>query len=407
MKKQISTLITCLLIVSNGFAQWHESSFNSNYPLFEVAFPSPNAAYIAAEAGLVFKSTDAGRTWQQIYDFGPFSNLANIDFVNADTGFVSANNGVYRTIDGGDTWNGISATWTDPNGLILKSIKLKGNKIYSSVKRNDTSFLYRSDDYGYNWIEVFAYQEPNAEAFQFSMVDDMNGYFINPNELSEVLKTTDGGLSFSDTLLITNGPMVAQARFDFKDLHNGYWYASQGSASHPTRTWNTGTFYFPIDLDGFGVLPIYDLDFNTSKLYASSLYGKIFTSLNNGQYWTEQTTPLPGPIYSIAFANENQGIAISLGKVIYTDNGGILGINESDVLSSSITIYPNPSSGEFSIETRDLEILNLSITDLEGKIIESQNLPPNQIDISKFQSGIYFLHLETSKGPVTKKILVN
>lgn len=406
MLKQISLQIFSLAFFIQGNAQWTESTFSPNAPLFEVAFPSPGAAYITGEMGLVYKSSDAGISWVQIYDFGPFSNLGDPNFLNSDTGFVSANNGVYRTLDGGDTWHGISATWTNPNGLLLQTIKLKGDKIYSSVVRNDSAFFYRSDDYGSTWIQVLQHSEPNAQAFQFSMIDSLNGYFVNPNNLSEVLKTTDGAISFSDTLMLTNGPMVAQARYDFKDLENGYWYGSRGSISNPSRTWNSGTFYFPIDLDGFGVLPIYDLDFNTSKLFATSLYGKIFTSLNNGQFWTEQTTPLTGPITSIAFANENQGIAVSMGKVIHTNNAGVLGINELDILSSSISIYPNPSRGEFSIETAGFEILSLVITDMSGRNLETIIHPESQINTSKFQAGVYFLHFETLKGKVTKKVII-
>jgi photosystem II stability/assembly factor-like uncharacterized protein len=267
-------------------------------------------------------------------------------------------------------------------------------------------YFVRSDDFGSSWNIVFQNHQTNASVYHFSMVDSLNGYFVNHNELQRVFRTTDGGLSFSDTLFVTNGEMVPQANYDFKDLQNGYWYGSQGSLSHPTRTWNTGTFYFPINLDGFGVLPVLDLDFTTSKLYASSLYGKIFFSLNNGQSWTEQITPVSSPITSIAFANEDQGIALSGNKVIYTDNGGTVGIDESPNLLTSINIYPNPAADFFTIEANDIEIIGVTIMDISGKVLRPLISPSVKYNTSEFNPGIYYLHIETRQGRFIKKIVI-
>ena len=174
------------------------------------------------------------------------------------------------------------------------------NNLFNSSTSNDTTYIKKSIDLGNSWTTLFQHYQVGNQPYNLSFVDNSNAYFINPNELDRVYKTSDGFLS-TDTILITTGDLVLQEQFDFIDLENGYHYGSWGSQSNPTRTWNTGTFYFPIDLDGFGVLPVLDLDFNTSRLYASSLYGKIFFSLNNGQNWTEQVTPISDPIYSISF----------------------------------------------------------------------------------------------------------
>lgn len=175
---------------------------------------------------------------------------------------------------------------------------------------------------------------------------------------------------------------------------------------NPTRTWNTGTFYFPIDLDGFGVLPILDLDFNTSQLYASSLYGKIFYSLNNGQSWTEQTTPVSDPIHSISFRTNNKGIAIAGNKVLYTSNGGVVGVSEINNLASFVSVYPNPTNGILKIETEfNIKINSLYITDFSGKRIKEFNKTQADLNIRELPNGIYFLNIQTNSKTFTHKII--
>lgn len=406
MRKLTITILITLTFLTTVYGQWNESNFIPATSLYEVEFPSPDAAYITGDMGLIYKSTDAGKTWNQIYDFGPFSSLSDPNFINVDTGFVSVNGEVYRTLDGGVSWTGIKANWSQSASITISRIKITEKKIYTTFVSNDTTYFLKSDDYGTNWITVFQNYEMNAQPYHFSMIDSLNGYFVNPNELEQVLKTTNGGLSFSDTLVVTNGKMVPQAKYDFTDLQNGYWYGSERSRSHPTRTWNTGTFYFPIDLDGFGVLPVLDLDFNTSKLYASSLYGKIFFSLNKGRSWTEQKTSVSGSITSIAFTNENQGIAVSGNKVIYTNNGGTVGIGKSSNLSSSINIYPNPASDFITIKANNIEILKLTITDINGKTLKSIFNPSAKYNITELHAGIYFLNIETRQGKLTKKVVI-
>lgn len=404
MKHPIVLSLVALFTASTASGQWIGSAPLPGFSLYQVAFPDISAAYITGDLGLMYKSSDAGATWNQISDFGPFSGLYDVDFINANVGFVSANIGVFRTLDGAVTWTAVSAVFGQQNGLPLAKVKITGEKIYSTFASNDTSYFVRSDDYGSNWITVFQKYEVGAQPFVYSMVDSLNGYFINPNELAQVLKTTDGGLSFSDTLMVTNGDIVLQQEYDFTDLQHGYNYGSSGSFSHPTRTWNTGTFYFPIDLDGFGVLPVLDMDYRTSKLFVSSLYGKIFYSTNHGSQWTEQATPVSTPITSIAFADEDHGIAVGANKVIYTSTGGTVSVGEITP-SIDLTIYPNPAAGQIYIKSDPaVKILRLNILSSNGATVMTIAKPKNVIPTSDLKPGAYLLQLETAGGTLTRKV---
>lgn len=384
MKKII--LIIFLLSTKLTFAQWNQSTSVHPGGLYEVDFPNENATYVVGNLGLMFKSTDEGVNWSQIYDFGPFTTPTNLQFINADTGFVNIYGNHYRTFEGGISWTQFGT---------FPKLKIFQNNLFNSYTSNDTTYINQSIDFGNNWTTLFQHYQVANEPYILSVIDNSNAYFINPNELDKVFKTTDGFLSI-DTVFITTGDIVLQEQFDFRDLQNGYHYGSWGRQSNPKRTWNTGTFYFPIDLDAFGVLPVLDLDFNTSKLFASSLYGKIFYSLNNGQNWTEQTTPTKDPIRSISFLNDNKGIAISDNTILYTNSGGIVGVSEINDLSSFVHIYPNPTVDILTLQNNSSHPLRFTLYNSLGKLFIDRIVVNeiNAIDISNNANGVYFYNLE-------------
>ena len=195
-----------------------------------VDFPSMNAAYTTGDLGIIYKSIDQGVTWSQIYDFGPFTNPNNLKFINADTGFVNIYGNQYRTFDGGVSWTQFGT---------FPKLKIFQNNLFTSSTSNDTTYIKKSIDLGISWTTLFQHYQIGNQPYIMSVVDNSNAYFINPNELDRVYKTTDSFLSI-DTILITTGDIVLQEQFDFKDLQNGYHYGSWGGQSHPTRTWNIG-----------------------------------------------------------------------------------------------------------------------------------------------------------------------
>ena len=70
-------------------------------------------------------------------------------------------------------------------------------------------------------------------------------------------------------------------------------------------------------------------------------------------------------------------------------------------------LYPNPSSGTFTIESSEKKY-ELIISNVFGeKIYSSQiSLEKPVIDLIIEPSGIYFIQLKTSKGTANKKIII-
>lgn len=74
---------------------------------------------------------------------------------------------------------------------------------------------------------------------------------------------------------------------------------------------------------------------------------------------------------------------------------------------SGLSIYPNPVMDILTIETIIPGELSISITSLNGQIIESRNSAgsTHQIDLSSFQRGVYFIIVRSKNNVTTEKII--
>ncbi len=82
----------------------------------------------------------------------------------------------------------------------------------------------------------------------------------------------------------------------------------------------------------------------------------------------------------------------------------VTNIDEPD-WAAQLSIYPNPSSKIFTIEIQDVDIQQVSVLDISGKIVfHVQNFDKNT-PLSIEQSGTFFLKIQTDKGVITRKIV--
>ena len=85
-----------------------------------------------------------------------------------------------------------------------------------------------------------------------------------------------------------------------------------------------------------------------------------------------------------------------------------LSVNEFN--NTNFVLFPNPNDGNFNIKTTENnEILRVEVYDLLGKIINTQEIKPNQnINIYNLNKGVYLLKVITENGNTkTLKMIVN
>jgi photosystem II stability/assembly factor-like uncharacterized protein len=127
----------------------------------------PDTFYFGAAGGGVWKTDNAGRTWQSIFDHEPASvgaiAIAASDprVIYVGTGQVTtrydiaAGEGVFKSIDGGASWHSvglestrhIGAIWVDPHNADVVMVAALGHVFGPNPERG----VFRSEDGGKTW----------------------------------------------------------------------------------------------------------------------------------------------------------------------------------------------------------------------------------------------------------------
>lgn len=73
-------------------------------------------------------------------------------------------------------------------------------------------------------------------------------------------------------------------------------------------------------------------------------------------------------------------------------NNPVLDIANSEMVTNSFITYPNPANNEIFVET-DFKNVSYSIIDLSGKIIETDKLLSNKINVESLEAGSYIIQI--------------
>jgi photosystem II stability/assembly factor-like uncharacterized protein len=191
-----------------------------------VAPSDPNVVYVGSgEANIrgnvafgtgIFKSSDAGRTWQQVWKtHGQIGTMA-VDPRNPDIAFAAVlgspfgpnqDRGVYRTTDGGKSWKqvlfknertGASDVAFDPNNprILFAGMWQALRQPWNATSGGPGSGLVRSDDGGDTWKE-YEHGKKGLPDGDWGKV----GMRIAPSDSNRVyalIEAKDGGLFRSD-----------------------------------------------------------------------------------------------------------------------------------------------------------------------------------------------------------------
>ena len=87
------------------------------------------------------------------------------------------------------------------------------------------------------------------------------------------------------------------------------------------------------------------------------------------------------------------------------------GVSQYSNLNTKISIYPNPSSGIFTIETNTTTKQTMQVYDVNGRVIPIPN--PSQregnkftIDLSNLPTGVYNINITSNDGAVNKLVVI-
>jgi glycosyl hydrolase family 44/type IX secretion system substrate protein len=211
-----------------------------------------------------------------------------------------------------------------------------------------------------------------------------------------------------------------------------YWYPGMWETLHlfscygkPTRVQSTSTnehdvsAYSSINTTADSMTVIL-VNRNLTATHTINLNLANFT-VTNGNYTAKQLSSLPSTETFVS--NTNNAIqtstitvtsnslsislpALSTTAIILKGTGTTTGIKQVTGNNNQVTVYPNPTNGNITIQTKELgEII---ICDALGEIVFEQTSPKTNIDISSLQNGVYFISIKDKQQQVVsvQKIVV-
>ena len=353
-----------------------------------------NIWYAGAPAGGIWKSTDAGESWTNLFDDFPQIGVSGIAIDPNDSNILyiatgdddaadSYSIGVFKSTDGGQTWNetGLNPTNTGVNFLMNEIVIDPANSDVLWVGTSDG--LFKSEDAGVTWENK---RTGYISDFKLKPGDPNTVYAVDNEHIGGVgsfviyYKTTNGSdfsRMESDILPTSAGRVVlgvtpanpdllyilAAGTFDENRFAYEGFYRSDDSGESFSRSPNSENLmessqaWFDLALE---VSPT-----NADEVYMGCL--NIWKSINGGDSWTQlnqwfnnNEAYVHADIHTLKFFN-NKLYAGTDGGIYLSDNGG-----------STFTDFTNDMSiGQFyklSVSPRDPRKMIGGLQDNGGQV---------------------------------------
>ena len=377
----------------DGGVTWQDVDLGtSTDPLYNVSCIDANVCVAIGNSGTfgpdIYRTSNAGATWQRVTAFPLGGSWYHIDFVSPTVGFMGSNGGAVRTQDGGATWTLRSDYRACPvmYGMDFRDTLVGlcgGNKVGTT---DDGPGIFKTSDAGATWVRKFSqsandvlwldnttalaivgasiYRSTNSgdtwsqiSSQIFTGLDEMtllpNGTVVGVSLAGDAWRSTDGGFTWSRTL-VGVGALPASWNVSFFDDKSAQLSARGG---YFFKTTDGGLTWTALN-SGIGGVEFRDLEmFDDNSGLAVGDNGYFLRTTNGGNHWDVGRLQVTGVVL---FRDENlnavdvvdQDFAIAAGN-----NGVVYKTSDRGVTWQSIG-YP-ALSGDLSILdvkfiTRDL-----------------------------------------------------
>lgn len=206
-----------------------------------------------------------------------------------------------------------------------------------------------------------------------------------------------------------SGTYITNTTYAYLSMRDGDAYAKQFGDTTDANGTVDGT-----QGEDWFLLTIYGLGMDSTKTGDSvNFYLADYRfSDNNLDYivdaWEYVDLSSLGTVYGLDFKLSSSDVGMwGMNTPAYfaMDNlsGGYANVNS--FTTPEITVYPNPSNGQFYINSK--AVFQMTVMDLNGKVILNKQTKgyTELIDLSAFENGLYIINLKNENTCVSKRVL--
>jgi photosystem II stability/assembly factor-like uncharacterized protein len=185
-------------LTSNAGYSWKEVNTDETSNLNKVVCRGNQECWIAGQQGTILYSSDKGNNWTS-KNINTSANLTGIQVLNDNNVLAYLDNaGVfYKTTDKGDTWDRVYfPTSPPPYATVITTAYFIDENCGWAVE--NLGSIYRTINGGINWVQTCNLYSNNILNWEIHFSNSHYGWLYRVNILS---RTTDGGLTWSDISL--------------------------------------------------------------------------------------------------------------------------------------------------------------------------------------------------------------
>lgn len=393
---------------TDGGANWKKMGFENSERIgsIEINPNNSNEVYVGVLGALwgdsedrgVYKTIDGGKTWEKILYINEKTGVNDLimdpkdpntlyaamwEFRRTAWGFNSGgpSSALYKSTDAGKTWNKIHNGFPKGDlGRFALAIAPSNSKIvYAVVESKEDKGLYRSDDAGANWKLLNGDFGLVVRPFYFAriVVDPKNPDILVKGGLFGSI-SRDGGKTFKNL-----GNMHADIHDIVFDINNSdrMYVGTDGGVY---RSWDGGSTMDMVD--NLPISQFYHISVDNEEPY--NIYGGL---QDNGSWWGPSSSP--GGIEARDWNRVGYGDGFRVLKhpaknIIYSEMQGAQNVWRYDVNKNyTKNVAPLPIKGE---------------ADLRFNWNAPMAVSNHQPD--RFYMGSQFLHVSEDMGDNWKKI---
>lgn len=391
MKKFLIIPIIVCLFSSKSNAQW-QLVFSTIYASSLIA---KDTGMIAGSGNLIYISDKTGTLWT--YANCP-ANMARTMAVMDSSLFVTANiGGLYKSFDYGNSWMTVDSGIDNPplayTITSVDSLLILGS---SGDLISDSADIYMSYDHGISWSKVF------------SRAPGDNFYSIAASGEKIVASVFTRGFCYSPdrgaTWSVRNDTILARA---VGIAGNNILCRYAGTPSGIYLSNDNGVNWTSV----FPVFNVHCFLRYKNITFAGTSSGFQY-SVDDGYTWITDNAGLPPATQVLSIGIVDSVIVIGTTNTeIYIRNVTAIaaGLQENNFDKESFSIYPDPSQGIFTVDTKDyFKDAQIRIYNSTGIEVFSGNMqnPRKEINISNAVDGIYFVKVCNGEFAATKKMVL-